>query len=99
MVAGLIGIAVANEMVIAHLYEISSVTLNLLLYGCPILYLVAQGWYLRAVPCNSPRLRLIGSAALVIVGFATLTAQAYLALILAGASLATLAILDGQTIR
>jgi hypothetical protein len=68
----------------------------LLLYGGPILYLVAQGWYLRAVPRDSPRLRLIGSAGLVLVEVATLTAPPYVALILVGASLTTLAILDWQ---
>jgi low temperature requirement protein LtrA len=94
MVAGLIAVAVANEMVIAHPHGDSSATLSLLLYGGPLIYLVAQGWYLRAVPRNSPRLRLIGSAALVLVGFAALSAPRYLALILAGASLTTLAIVD-----
>jgi len=96
MVAGLIAVAVANEMVIAHPQGDASATLSLLVYGGPILYLVTQGWYLWAVPRNSPRLRLIGSAALVLLGFATLTAPPYVALILVGASLTTLAILDRQ---
>jgi low temperature requirement protein LtrA len=68
MVAGLIGIAVANEIVIAHPYETSSAALNLLLFGCPILYLIAQGWYLQAVPHNSPRLRLIRQCGINISG-------------------------------
>jgi len=99
MVAGLIGIAVANEMVITHPYGASSVTLNLLLFGCPILYLIAQGWYLRTVPRNSPRLRLIGSIALLVAGIATSTSPAYLALILVGASLTMLAVLDQRMTR
>ena len=94
MVAGLIGVAVANELVIAHPQEHTSVALSLLLCGGPILYLVAQGWYLWAVPQVSPRLRLIGGAALALVGLATLNVPPYVALILVGVSLAILAILD-----
>jgi low temperature requirement protein LtrA len=94
MVAGLIAVAVANEQVIAHPHGAASVALSMLLYGGPILYLVAQGWYLWAVPRVSLRLRLIGSAALVLVGFATLSAPPYVALILVGATLWILAVLD-----
>jgi low temperature requirement protein LtrA len=94
MVAGLIAVAVANEQVIAHPHGRASAALSLLLYGAPILYLVAQGWYLWAVPRVSPRLRLIGSAALVLVGLATSTAPPYVALILVGATLWILAVLD-----
>ena len=46
-----------------------------------------------------PRLRLIGSAALMLVGFAAALVPPYVALILAGASLATLAILDRPSCR
>jgi low temperature requirement protein LtrA len=94
MVAGLIAVAVANEMVIAHPHGGASAALSLLLYGGPILYLVAQGWYLWAVPRVSPRQRLIGSAALVLVGLATLSAPPYVALIVVGATLWILAVLD-----
>ena len=83
-----------NEMVIAHPQEHTSVPLSLLLCGGPILYLVAQGWYLWAVPQASLRLRLIGSAALALVGLVALTVPSYVALIMVGVSLATLAILD-----
>jgi low temperature requirement protein LtrA len=94
MVAGLIAVAVANEQVIAHPHGHASAALSLLLYGGPILYLVAQGWYLWAVPRVSPRPRLIGSVALVLVGFAASSAPPYVALILVGVSLTILAMLD-----
>ena len=94
MVAGLIAVAVANEEVIAHPQADASATLSLLLYGGPILFLVAEGWYFWAVLQVRPRLRLVGSAALVLVGFAAVWVPPYVALILAGASLTTLAILD-----
>jgi hypothetical protein len=57
----------------------------------PILYLAAQGWYLWAVPAVRPRLHLVGSAALALVGLATLSAPPYAALIVVGASLTILA--------
>jgi len=94
MVAGLIAVAVANQQVIAHPSGDASAAVSLLLYGGPILYLVAQGWYLWAAPRVFSRLRPIGSAALVLVGLATSTAPPSIALILVGATLWVLAVLD-----
>jgi low temperature requirement protein LtrA len=94
MVAGLIAVAVANEMMIAHPRGHASAALSLLLYGGPILYLVAQSWYLWTVPGVLSRLRLIGSALLVLAGFATVIAPPAVALILVGATLWILAVLD-----
>ena len=70
--------------------------MSLLLYGGPILFLAAQGWYLWAVPHVSPRLHLAGSAALLLVGCAALMAPPYLALVLAGAGLTILVMVDGH---
>ena len=97
MMAGLIAVAVANEMVISQPHEHGSLTLSVLLGGGPILFLTAQGWYLWAVPNIRSRLHLIGGVALLLVGLATLAVPPYAALILVGASLTTtLAILDQQ---
>jgi low temperature requirement protein LtrA len=93
-VAGLVAVAVANEMVIAHPHEHASFSLSLLLYGGPILFLLAQGWYLWAVLNVRSQFHLIGGIALLLVGLATLAVQPYVALILIGTSLTTLAILD-----
>lgn len=94
--AGLIAVAVGNEMVIAHPNGEPSPTLSLLLIGGPILYLLGQSWYLRAVTGESPRVRLIGSAALVLTGVVALSVPPYIALIMVGAILVTLAIVDRQ---
>ncbi len=94
MVAGLIAVAVANELVIAHPHGHPSTMLSLLLFGGPILFLLAQSWHYWFVLKLGPRLDLIGSAVLLLIGFVTLTAPPYVALILVGASLSTLAILD-----
>jgi low temperature requirement protein LtrA len=101
MVAGLIAVAVANEMVLAHPYAeapdgIHAATLPLLLFGGPILVLAAQGWYLWAVLRIPPLLRIAGIAALVVLGVAAATVPPYAALVLAGASLTVLAMLDSR---
>jgi low temperature requirement protein LtrA len=99
MVAGLIAVAVANEMVIAHPLGHdghASAALSLLLYGGPFLFLAAQGWYLWVVPRASPRSQIAGCAALVLFGLVTVTAPPFVALVLAGVSLTTLALLDQQ---
>ncbi len=93
MVAGLIAVAVANEEVIAHPQGQTSFALSLLLGGGPILFLAAQGWYLWAVPKVRSQLHLVGGIALLLVGLATLAAPPYVALLLVGASVSTLAIL------
>ena len=94
MVAGLIAMAVANKEVIANPYGNTSFALSLLLSGGPILFLAAQGWYLWLVPNVRSKLRVFGGVALLLVGLATLATPPYVALLLVGASLATLAILD-----
>ncbi|HZB95748.1 MAG TPA: low temperature requirement protein A, partial [Herpetosiphonaceae bacterium] len=94
MVAGLIAIAVADEEVIAHPQVPTSVILSVLLYGGPILFLLAQGWYFWVVLQVQPRLHMIESAALVVLGFATLPMPRSVALMLTAASLAIVAILD-----
>lgn len=99
MDAGLVAVAVANEMVISNPRGHASYSLSVLLAGGPILFLAAQGLYLWAVLSVRSRLHLIGGFALLLVGLATLAAPPYAASILVGTSLTTLAILDRQMIR
>ncbi len=94
MVAGLIAVAVANEEMIARPEGAASVILNALLFGGPMLFLLAQGWYFRVVLHTWPRLRLLGSASLAALGVATLPAPRIVALLLATASLAIMALID-----
>lgn len=94
MVAGLIAVTVANEEVIAHPREVAFPLLSVLLFGGPILYLLVEGWFLRAVLRIQPRLRLLGSAALGVLGFATATAPLAIGLLLTAATLAILAVID-----
>ncbi|HSF83157.1 MAG TPA: low temperature requirement protein A [Anaerolineales bacterium] len=94
MVAGLIAVAVANEIVIAEPQEQVLPALSLLLGGGPILFLAAQGRYLWKILNIRSQLHWIGGVALLLVDLTTLALPAYAALILVGVSLATLAILD-----
>jgi low temperature requirement protein LtrA len=94
MVAGLIAIAVANEIVIAHPHEHPSFSLSLLLAGGPILFLAAQNWYLSAVLHIRSKFHLIAGVVLLLVGLVTLALPAYAALILVGLTLTALAITD-----
>jgi low temperature requirement protein LtrA len=45
MIAGLIAVAVAKKLVIAHPHEHTTNALGLLLIGGPTLFLAAQGWF------------------------------------------------------
>jgi low temperature requirement protein LtrA len=79
-VAGLIAVAVANELVITHPHGQTSVTLSLLLFGGPLLYLLSQTVYLWAVAGRRSLPRLAGIAALVVAGGLSYLLAAYAAL-------------------
>ncbi len=99
MVAGLMAVAAANAMVIAHSQAHSSAARIWQLFGGPLLYLLAQGWYRAAVPQVRPRFQLIGSAVLVVVGLAALAAPPYVALLLVEATLTAALYLTRTTRR
>jgi len=94
LVAGLIAVAVANQKVIAHSQENTSIALSLLLFGGPVHFVLAQGWYLKAVLRVSSRPQLMGSAVLILLGCAAVKRPSYAALILAGIGLLLLVLLD-----
>jgi low temperature requirement protein LtrA len=94
MVAGLVAVAVANEAVIVHPYEPISIVVRALLFGGPILFVLAEGWYIWVVLRILPRPRLIGSAILVLLGLAAAPAPSVVASSVVAVSLAILALLD-----
>jgi low temperature requirement protein LtrA len=71
VVAGLITLAVGNEIVIAHPWGEPSWSLGLLLFGGALLYVLAQSWYLVMVIGRPGKPRLFGAIALVIGGVLT----------------------------
>lgn len=94
LTAGLIALAVANELVISHPHASGSVELTLLLSGGPILYLAAHAWYLWAVPGTLSRLHFVAVAALALLGLVTLAVEHYVAIILIGGCLVAIAAAD-----
>ncbi len=67
-VTGLIAVAVGNELVIAHPHGHAPVTLSMVLFGGPLLYLLSQTAYLWAVIGIRSPARLAGIAALLLAG-------------------------------
>jgi low temperature requirement protein LtrA len=68
VVAGLIALAVGNELVIAYPHGHASVTVSLLLFGGPLLYLFSQTWYLWTVIGIRSVRRFVGMGVLVVAG-------------------------------
>lgn len=99
MVAGLVAAAVANEEVIAHPWDTTSIELALLLAGGPMLFLMAQGLYLRVVTTVRSKLHWIACVSLAAAGIIALTVPAYLALTLVSLTLAAIAVADIQRCR
>ncbi|MCC6313249.1 MAG: low temperature requirement protein A [Thermomicrobiales bacterium] len=95
-VAGLIAVAVANNLAITHPRGHAPAALEPLLFGGSILFLIAQGWYLWAVLHITPRLRMFGCAALAVVGISARLTPPFVALLLASTALAVLAGLERQ---
>ena len=92
-VAGLIALAVGNELVITHPHGHVPVTLSLLLFGGPLLYLLSPTYYLWAVIGTRSLPRLAGIAALVLAGGLSSILPPYGALGLLTALLLVLAVI------
>lgn len=94
MVAGLIAVAVANEAIIAQPHGQASGGLSLLLVGGPVLFLLAQGWFLYAIHDVRSHFHVVGLMALAVTGFVTLAVQLQLALIMVGTVLLVLVLCE-----
>lgn len=90
VMAGLILLAVANEVVITDPVGRPSRALSLLLFGGPLLYLLSQIWYLWAITGRPSLSRLVGAAALISAGVASLTLRPAVSLALLALILLTL---------
>jgi low temperature requirement protein LtrA len=89
-VAGLIAVAVGNELVIAHPHGQTSVALSLVLFGGALLYLLSQTVYLWAVIGTRSWPRLVGLVALTVAGGLSQLVAADAALALVAAVLVVL---------
>ncbi len=93
---GLVAVSAANQQIILHPYEAPSPVLSFLLGGGPILFLVAQGWYLTAVPNVRPRLYVICGILLLFASSVSCLFPAWITLIIIGLIFTVLAILDSR---
>jgi low temperature requirement protein LtrA len=71
IVLGLIGLAVADELAIAHPGDDATLGFIVLAFGGPALFLLAQVLFQRAALARVPRSRLVGLAALAVLAVAT----------------------------
>jgi low temperature requirement protein LtrA len=71
MVLALIGIAVGDELAIAHPGDDATLGFTILTFGGPALFLLAQVFFLREALGPVPRSRPLGLAALAILAVAT----------------------------
>jgi low temperature requirement protein LtrA len=71
MVLALIGIAVGDELAIAHPGDDATLGFTILTFGGPALFLLSQLFFLREALALLPRSRLLGLAALAILAVAT----------------------------
>ena len=91
---GLVAISVANEHIILHPFEVPSTVICFLLGGGPILFLGAQGWYLIKIPNIRPYRYIVCGILFLFVSFAACLFQSWIALIIKGLILITLAIFE-----
>jgi low temperature requirement protein LtrA len=71
IVIALIGIAVGDELAIAHPGDEPTLGFTIVAFGGPALFLLAQALFLRDVLGHVPRSRLLGLAALAVLAVAT----------------------------
>ncbi|QDQ95065.1 low temperature requirement protein A [Rhodococcus sp. WB9] len=96
MVAGLLAIAVGDELVIAHPTGHTNAATNALLFGGPFLFFAAQSWYMRMVMNDVPVSRPIALVSLVVLAVATLPGPTYAAACAAAAVVLGVAFADGR---
>jgi low temperature requirement protein LtrA len=92
ILAGLIALAVGNELVILHPYGSTPLRLALLLFGGPLLYLLMQTGYLWSVTHDLSRARAAGIVVLIGGGGLALVIAPFAALVLVAAILAGLVV-------
>ena len=93
LVAGLISIAVANEMVIAHPHAEASASLSVLLMGGSLIFLLTEAWYARSVLNLRSNRHWFGCLAMLMVGSVTLFTPAFVSLMLVCSTLVVIAVL------
>ena len=94
IVIALIGIAVGDELAIAHPDDEPTLGFTILAFGGPALFLLAQTLFLRDVLGHVPRSRLLGIAALALLAFATASLTLIVGIAASTAVLVAVAVAD-----
>jgi low temperature requirement protein LtrA len=94
MVLGLIGIAVGDELAIAHPGDDATLGFTILTFGGPALFLLAQVFFLREAVGQVPRSRPLALAALAILAVATAPLTLIVGITASSAVLVAVAIAD-----
>jgi len=94
IVLGLIGIAVADELAIAHPSDDATLGFTVLAFGGPALFLLAQLLFHHAALGQAPRSRAVALAALAVLAVATGQATLIIGIAAASAVLIAVAITD-----
>jgi len=94
VVLALIGIAVGDELAIAHPGDTATLGFTILAFGGPALFLLAQVFFLREALGHVPRSRLLGLAALAILAVTTAPLTRIVGIAASSAVLVAVAIAD-----
>ncbi len=94
MVIGIIAIAVGDELAIAQPHDPNTVNTAVLIFGGPVIFLLAQLGFMRRATGHAPRARLIACVALVVLGVVTIPLSLLAAVIASSAVLVAVAIDD-----
>ena len=94
MVLALVGIAVGDELAIAHPGDGTTLGFTLLTFGGPALFLLAQVFFLRQAPGPVPRSRPVGLVALAILAVATAPLALIVGIAASAAVLVAVAVAD-----
>jgi low temperature requirement protein LtrA len=99
MVIGIVAIAVGDELAIAHPHGPTTLNTAILIFGGPILFLLAQLAFMRQATGTLLRPRVLGCLALLILALATAPLSLLCAVIASSTTLAAVAIADTHSDR
>ena len=94
MVVGIIAIAVGDELAIAHPHDPSTASSAALIFGGPLIFLVAQTAFMRRATGYAPRARILACIALVVLALTTAPFSLLIAVIASTAALVAVAVAD-----
>jgi low temperature requirement protein LtrA len=96
MVIGIIAIAVGDELAIAHPHDPTTLAVSILIFGGPLIFLLAQLGFMRRATGAVPGSRVLACMALLVLALATIPLSLLAAVIASTAVLVGVAIADGQ---